>query len=364
MRTGIANLPLHHGRAPRWLFDRMVRLAREITIIIVQDFGPEEVLKRLSDPYWFQAFGCVLGFDWHSSGVTTTVFGAMKEGIKGMEKDLGLFVAGGKGGTSRKTPSEIENAGPLLTTKPADLVYASKMSAKVDNTALQDGYQLYHHNFFFTKDGKWAVVQQGMNEINRYARRYHWLGEGVKDFVCEPHSAICCDSKGTVLNLVSTESDKTRMVTTELSWEKPENTLKEIKKLQTLSLPGRHYTSIHDIHPDRLYKTFLSTYERHPENFENLLGMKGVGPKTIRALSLISELVYGVKTNHKDPVRYSFTHGGKDGYPYPVDRATYDKSIEYLRQTVTQAKLGISEKAQAFKRLSKITSPMNVIKVD
>ncbi|MBM3167420.1 MAG: DUF763 domain-containing protein, partial [Chloroflexi bacterium] len=190
-RTGIANLPLHYGKAPRWLFDRMTKLAREITIAITTAFGPEEMLRRLSDPYWFQAFGCVLGYDWHSSGVTTTVCGALKEGVKGLENELGLFVAGGKGKISRKTPSEIESFGDKLNANPSKLVYASRMSAKVDSSGVQDGYQLYHHVFLFTKDGAWSVVQQGMNEDNRYARRYHWLGEKVTDFVCEPHSAIC-----------------------------------------------------------------------------------------------------------------------------------------------------------------------------
>jgi len=355
MRTGIANLPLHHGKAPRWLFERMRKLAREITIVIVQDFGPEEVLKRLSDPFWFQALGCVLGFDWHSSGVTTTVCGALKEGVKGIEKELGIFVAGGKGGTSRRTPSEIEKAGPVLSVDTSDLVYASRISAKVDSSGLQDGYQLYHHNFFFTKNGMWAVIQQGMNETNRYARRYHWLGENVEDFVCEPHSAVCCDLKDTVLNMVSSESNEARTVSTQLSWEKPELIIKEVKKLQTLNMPSRHSTLLKDIHPDRLYKIFLNTYERHPENFESLLGMKGVGPKTIRALSLISDLVYGTKASHNDPVRYSFAHGGKDGYPYPIDRKTYEKSIEFLRKAVNQAKVGITEKTKAFKRLSMIS---------
>jgi len=189
-RTGIANLPLHHGKAPRWLFDRMVKLAREITIVIVSEYSPEEMLRRLSHPYWFQAFGCVLGFDWHSSGVTTTLCGALKEGLKGLEKELGLFVADGKGQTSRRTPLEIENRGEFILVDPAPLVYASRMSAKVDSSAIQDGYQLYHHSFLFTTNGSWTVIQQGMNEGNRYARRYHWLGEAVTDFVNEPHSAI------------------------------------------------------------------------------------------------------------------------------------------------------------------------------
>jgi hypothetical protein len=273
----------------------MVKLACEITIVIVADFGPDEMLHRLSHPFWFQAFGCVLGFDWHSSGVTTTLCGALKEGVKGLEKDLGFFVAGGKGGTSRKTPAEVESWGERIALNPAPLVYASRMAAKVDNNAVQDGYQLYHHNLFFTTKGNWAVVQQGMNETNHYARRYHWLGESVTDFVNEPHSAILTEKQVATLNLVASESSPARATITQIATEiKPENLLADIKKLTTLTLPPHHPVTTADIHPDSLNKIILSIYERQPESFERLLGMQGVGAKTLRALSLISELVYGV----------------------------------------------------------------------
>jgi hypothetical protein len=351
-RTGTANLPLHYGKAPRWLFDRMTKLAREITIAITTEYCPEEVLRRLSDPFWFQAFGCVLGYDWHSSGVTTTVCGAVKEGIKGLETDLGLFVAGGKGTTSRKTPSEIQNVGHLIKVDPLSLVYASRMSAKVDNSALQDGYQLYHHVFLFTRDGSWSVVQQGMNEDSRYARRYHWLGEKITDFVCEPHSAICSETTGQTLNLVAVESEAARQTIPQIATEeKPEKLVDELKQLKTLDLPSRHNLNLDDIHPDRLYKTLLITYEHQPENFENLLGLEGVGAKTLRALSLISELIYDVPVSVRDPARYSFAHGGKDGHPYPVDRENYDKSIEILHRALQKTKVGDTEKIAAFKRL-------------
>lgn len=351
-RTGIANLPLHYGKVPPWLFERMSKLAREITIIIVTEFGHQEMLSRLSDPFWFQAFGCVLGYDWHSSGVTTTVCGALKEGLKGLEKDLGLFIAGGKGRTSRKTPMEIENFGNHLKVNPQTLTYASRMAAKVDNSALQDGYQLYHHCFFFTKDGAWAVVQQGMNEANRYARRYHWLGVKVADFVCEPHAAICSQSRGEVLNLVALESGSARTTITQIGTEEtPEKIVKELKRLKTLNLPSRHYLSLEDINPDRLSKTLAITYEHQPQNFEKLLGLEGVGAKTLRALSLLSELVYGAPVSFRDPARYSFAHGGKDGYPYPVDRKTYDRSIKLLHQAIEKAKVGDTEKLAALKRL-------------
>ncbi len=354
-RTGIANLPLHHGKAPRWLFDRMVPLAREITIAIVTDFGPEEMLRRLSHPYWFQAFGCILGFDWHSSGVTTTLCGALKEALKGMERDLGLFVAGGKGKTSRRTPSEIESWGERISLNPAPLVYASRMSAKVDSSAVQDGYQLYHHTFLFTPRGSWTVIQQGMNEANRYARRYHWLGETVTDFVNEPHSAILSEARGQALNLTASESGPARTTITGIATEeKPEKLITELKRLKTLSLPSHHQISTSDLHPDSLRKIILSTYERQPQDFEHLLGLPGVGPKTIRALSLISELVHGVEPSYRDPARYSFAHGGKDGIPYPVDRKTYDQSIELLSRAIGKTKLGLSEKQKAFNRLNRL----------
>jgi len=352
-RTGIANLPLHHGKAPPWLFTRMVKLSREITIFIVAEFGPEEMLRRMSDPFWFQAFGCVLGFDWHSSGVTTTLCGALKEGLKGLEKDLGLFIAGGKGRTSRQTPAEIDRFGSAISVDPSRLIYNSRMTAKVDSSALQDGYQLYHHVFLFTDDGSWAVVQQGMNEVNRYARRYHWLGESVTDFVCEPHAAICCQGRGETLNLVANESTTARSTITSIATGQPtEKILRDIKRIKTLDLPRRHHLSAQDIHPDRLGKGLLGIYERQPKGFEELIGIEGVGPKTVRALSLISELVYGVPVSFRDPARYSFAHGGKDGHPFPVDRQTYDRSIEFLAQAVNKARIDNTEKRQALSRLN------------
>jgi uncharacterized protein len=354
-RTGIANLPLHYGKAPKWLFDRMVKLAREITIVIVSDFGAEEMLRRLSDPHWFQAFGCVLGFDWHSSGVTTTLCGAMKEGVKGIERDLGLFVAGGKGGTSRKTPGELANWGEILSLDTKPLVYASRMSAKVDSAGIQDGYELYHHTFMFTRSGAWGVVQQGMNETNHFARRYHWLSTSVASFVNEPHSAIASEAHGRALNLVAAESDPARVLIPQIvDDEKPEKLLAELKKIKTLTLPAHHYLSTADLHPDSIAKILLSTYERQPEDFETLLGMPGVGARTIRALSLIAELVYGIAPSYRDPARYSFAHGGKDGIPYPVDRKTYDQSIEILGKAIQKAKLALGDKNEASVRLERM----------
>jgi len=352
MRTGTANLPLHHGKAPRWLFARMSGLAREITRLIVEEEDTAGLLRRLSDPFWFQALGCVLGFDWHSSGLTTTTCGALKDGLKGLERELGLFVAGGKGGTSRKTPAEIEAWGMELSGDPADLIYASRMAARVDNNALQDGYQLYHHVFIFDRQGHWAVIQQGMNTATRYARRYHWLSEGVTDFVDEPHAAICCDQTGQVINLVAHESAEARRVSTLLAAEKPVKLMGELKRLQHLELPDRHDLRLGDLNPERLGSIFVQTYEQPPADFADLLARPGVGPKTIRALSLLAELVYGAPVSTRDPARFSFAHGGKDGYPYPVDRATYDRSIETLKAALDRAKVGDREKLEAFRRLA------------
>ncbi len=354
-RTGIANLPLHYGTAPRWLFERMVRLARQITLVLVEEYGPHEVLARLSDPLWFQAFGCVLGFDWHSSGLTTTACGALKEGLRGLERDSGLCVAGGKGKTSRRTPAEVEVFAERFGFLPAPLVYASRMAAKVDSAALQDGYQLYHHTFIFVPDGGWAVVQQGMNDATRYARRYHWLSSDLEDFVCEPHKAICSDGRGDVqLNMVAQEANGCRQMSARLAGEPPEKLVRELKRLQALELPARHHLDLSDIHPDKLARIFLRTYEQPPAGFEQLLGTEGVGAKSIRALALVSELVYGAQASVRDPARFSFAHGGKDGHPYPVDRETYGRTIEALRAAVERARLGQREKLDALRRLAAV----------
>ena len=351
MRTGVANLPLHYGKAPTWLFQRMKSLSREITLFIIDAYGVEEMLLRLSDPFWFQAFGCALGFDWHSSGVTTTVCGALKEGIKGIEKELGFYVAGGKGRTSRKTPEEIEEICHQRSIDGTPLIYASRMSAKVDSAAVQDGYQIYHHTFFFTQTGQWAVVQQGMNEKARYARRYHWLSQGVKDFVCEPHWAVCCDRRNEGLNLVALESEKARETITELSHESPDFLTNEGKRAVELCLPKEHAIPMEEIHVERLKKIFTHIYDHFPKNFEELLGIQGVGPKSLRALSLISELIYGVKPSFRDPTRFSFAHGGKDGHPYPVDRRVYDQTINILGSAIEKARVGDREKMEAIQRI-------------
>ena len=355
MKTGTARLPLHTGKAPAWLFQRMKELGREIILIILADYGAQELLRRLSDPYWFQALGCTLGFDWHSSGLTTTVCGALKEGLNPLFKETGLAIAGGKGATSRKTPTEIAEASAVFQRDPTFLIYASRMAAKVDNTALQDGYQLYHHTFLFTQDGRWAVIQQGMNAEDRYARRYHWLGEQVRDFVCEPESAICCDRReAEVINLVATESKRARAASTLLSREQPDHLLKEVEKLKNLELPARHTVALADLNPKRLRSVLLRTYEAQPEGFEELLKLPGVGPKSLRALALLSELIHGAPPSFQDPARYSFAHGGKDGHPFPVSREAYETSISFLRKALQASKVGHTEKLGAFRRLDRL----------
>ncbi|HET7695147.1 MAG TPA: DUF763 domain-containing protein [Vicinamibacterales bacterium] len=351
MRTGSAQLPLHGGRAPAWLFSRMVRLSREIVAHIVQEYGPDEVLRRLSDPYWFQAFGCVLGFDWHSSGVTTTVTGALKEGLRGTERDLQIHVGGGKGAVSRRTPGEIAHYCDGLSIDARPLVYASRMSAKVDSAAVQDGYQLYHHAFFFTPAGGWCVVQQGMNDANGMARRYHWLAARLSSFVNEPHAAVCAEAEAPTLNLVAEESAGARTSSALLAREKPGVVLDALRGLPLLSMPRRHAVLIADVNPQHLDRILLKTYERAPEDFETLLGMEGVGAKTLRALALASEVIYGTPASTRDPARFSFAVGGKDGFPYPVDLETYDRTVEVLRAAVNKANIDRSERVKALKRL-------------
>jgi hypothetical protein len=345
-RSGTAILPLHHGKAPAWLFRRMAALSREILTLTVAEFGADAFLRMLSDPWWFQALGSVLGFDWHSSGLTTTVTGALKEGIRGLEGELGVHFAGGKGAASRKTPEHILLAAEKTGTDPAGLVHASRMAAKVDNAALQDGYQLYHHVFVFTTRGSWAVIQQGMNPLDRTARRYHWLSEGLEDFVVEPHRAVCSEQRGgAVLNMTARESRAAREAAALLGREEPERLIRE------LTMPARHNVDLSDLRPERLRSTFLRTYENQPQTFQSLLGLQGVGPKTVRALALLSELLFGAPASVRDPARFSFAHGGKDGTPYPVDRETYDGTIGVMKKAIRSARVGNRDKVEAFKRL-------------
>ncbi len=353
-----AQLPLHTGQAPPWLFQRMTRLAGAVSQIIVIEFGPAELLRRLADPLWFQAFGCVLGFDWHSSGLTTVTCGALRQAYLHIGPEMGIHVAGGKGGTSRQTPVQIENiaASVSLPDSARRLIYASKMAAKVDSAAVQDGYDLYHHSFFFDDRLNWCVVQQGMNEQNRYARRYHWLGEKVRDFVNEPHAAIAAQApaeKQLMLNFVAAESAPARAATVDLTHIDPTRLLKEIPKSAEpdLFLPSHHPVLPADINRRHLEKIARVIEANPPQTFEQLLGIPGLGAAALRSLALLADLVYSKPVSRRDPATFSYAHGGKDGHPFPVDRPTYDRNIALLEEMVQKARLDPVEKDNALRRL-------------
>lgn len=360
-KTGFANLPLHGGKAPPWLFKRMVKLSGAISETLVYEFGQEEFLKRLSNPFWFQSLSCVIGFDWHSSGTTTTTCGALKESLNKL--NLGIKVAGGKGNTSRKAPSDIQNISNefnISTQKTDKLIYSSKMSAKVDNALIQDNYNLYHHCFFLTEKGNWAVVQQGM--FNTYARRYHWLSDQITSFVEEPHSAICCDSKNNeVLNMTAKDSKEARNISLDLVKDNPQHLQKYLNPKQTSLNDFTNSTQSFSMFPRHdiigtgklNIESLRKAYEIQPRTYGELVAIKGIGPKTIRSLALVSDLIYGKPASWKDPVKYSFAHGGKDGFPYPVNKKVMDSSTQILKDAIKNAKLGGKEKIYAIQRLKK-----------
>ncbi len=370
-KTGVANLPLHPGKAPRWLFKRMVALSKGISEVIVYDYGTDELLRRLSNPFWFQALSCVLGFDWHSSGCSTVTCGALKEAIN--PEELGIMITGGKGNASRKTLSEIETFGEQFAFSSGlieRLQYCSRMAAKVDNTAIQDGYTLYHHVFIFTEKKNWAVIQQGMNDDTSYARRYHWLSEDVESFVCEPHNVIVGDDRQPcVLDMTAKQSMSSQKVSVDLINDNPMHLRRDWADLtrhqNQRTLDSWLYPQQEKQHLQHLdmprninWQKMKEIYDVHPKNYEKLLSLKGVGPKTVRALALISDLIYGEKPSWVDPIRYSFAHGGKDGVPHPVDLPTYASSIEMLEDAIKQAKVGDHEKLHALKRLRNVEPPI------
>ncbi|MEM4648779.1 MAG: DUF763 domain-containing protein [Nitrososphaerota archaeon] len=359
--SGVTDLPLHEGRAPAWLMARMKKMAYAVAKVIVDDYGRRELLRRLSDPYWFQSFGCALGFDWHSSGLTTTVVGALREALS--LKAHGVAVAGGKGSMSRRVPEQIMGSG-LDEDKAARLIRASRLAAKVDNAVLQDGYQIYHHAIIFTEDGEWAVIQQGMNPDQGYARRYHWLGERVECFVVEPHSAIASVRREkAVLNMVSRESEEARRASVDLASERPSTLI----RLLNIAARGQETLTAFigdemDLQVTRLpsflrmprridWNAIRRAYELRPRSYEELVEIRGIGPSTIRALALISALIYGARIDWRDPVRFTFAVGGKDGVPYPVSRRTYDEAISFMQQVLEEAELGSDEKKEALRRL-------------
>lgn len=382
---GIATFTLDYGKCPPWLFQRMVRLGREMTYVLIDEYGPDEFIKRIADPVWFQSLGTVLAFDWNASGLTTILTAALKEAIRGQEKDLGVFIAGGKGKTSRKTPDEITQWGERLNFDEnisKQLVYSSRMAAKVDSSLVQDGYQIYHHAFFFSRNGAWTVVQQGMNIANVTARRYHWSDkinlDNRTNFINEPHKGIVSQKfLSSVLNLTSKDSTKTRDVSTDLVHSGTNQLLKDLELLRShqnsvsrmvsfkkgdeqysfLKLEGiefkHHEVELEDFSKSKYLDKILSKLgETKPASYEDIVATEGVGPKTIRALSLVSEIIYGASPSYEDPARYSFAHGGKDATPYPVDRKTYDETIEIMRRAVSKTKLNYAEKSKAMARLS------------
>lgn len=391
IQRGIATFTLDSGKCPKWLFERMVKLGREMVWVMAAEYGPDEFIRRISDPVWFQSLGTVLAFDWNASGLTTILTAALKEAMRGQEKKLGLFICGGKGRTSLKTLDEIKNWGgvlPLPEPEVNNLVYNSRMAAKVDSALIQDGFQIYHHSFFFSRSGAWAVVQQGMNTVNQTARRYHWYSGKITDLVCEPHSGIISQIKTPTLNLTASESHKTRQISTELVQGNYPSLMKDIQILRkhstevsqmlALKLGQQNITLLHLAnrefyhHPvlnedfsksKYLEKIFYKACEVKPKNYESLLAMEGVGPKTMRALSLVSEVIYGAKPSYEDPARYSFAHGGKDATPYPVDRQTYDTTINFFYRLIQKMKLPYSEKQHLLKKiypLSCQTSPRSL----
>jgi hypothetical protein len=356
---GTALLPLHHGRAPKWLFGRMVKLAECILDIIVDEFGVVGLLSRFSDPWFFQSLSCVLGYDWHSSGTTTVTCGALKEAID--PEKLGVAIAGGKGRTSRKAPAEIEEHGlefGMGTRQIEELKYASRMAAKVDNSLVQDGYDIYHHTFVFDERGDWIVIQQGINEAKGNARRYHWPPEH-SSFVEEPQNAILCESRlPLVLDMTSTESDENRRACVDLARENP----RRLRRMLVKSTPS-HQSTLEEwtgggadpgvlIMPRRInWEAMKAVYEFQPRNYEELTSLRGVGPSTVRGLALVAELVYGHQPSWRDPVRFSFAFGGKDGVPFPVDRRSMDEAVGLLRTGIEETKIGQNEKLRAIQRL-------------
>jgi hypothetical protein len=349
--TGTALLPLHGGRVPAWLAARMARLGRVIVEAITHEYGRTEVLRRLSNPFWFQSFGAVMGMDWHSSGITTSVIGALKRGLAPIERELGLHVCGGRGRHSRRTPDELTALGERVGLDAPALVRASRLVAKVDSAAVQDGFELYLHGFIVTDDGEWVVVQQGMNGARRQARRYHWIWDGVASFVEEPHAAIEGRPVGEIVNLVDRRAAGARGEVVGLARGGADATVVGLGRMRELTMPAHHDVRAEDIDLRRLGKTLAAVADRGPEDFAELLLVPGVGARTLFALALVAEVVHGAPSRFADPARFSLAHGGKDGHPSPVPLRVYDETIRVLKDAVGRAKLGETERVDAIRRL-------------
>jgi hypothetical protein len=352
MANRYADLPLHYGRVPPWLAERMMKLGGAITEAIILEYGKPEVLRRLSDPLWFQAFGCVLGMDWHSSGITTSVMGALKRAINPRAKELGLYICGGRGKHSRQTPDELLKVADATGLNGEALVRSSKLAAKVDNTAIQDGFQLYLHNFIVTREGEWAIVQQGLNDGSGMARRYHWHSTQFQSYLNSPHVGITGENQGLILNLADNKAEDTRQGILQIPKEDPGKIMTEVRKIV---MPRHHEVRQDDVNMKRLGAILTMAHERSISDFESLLLLEGVGPRAVQSLTLVSEVIYGTPSRFSDPARFSFAHGGKDGHPFPVPLKVYDETINVLKTSVEKARIGLTDKQQAIRQLSVIS---------
>ncbi|WP_134087806.1 DUF763 domain-containing protein [Olivibacter sp. XZL3] len=351
MRGGYAELPLHYGRVPKWLAERMSLLGGAIVEAIILEYGRDMFLRKLSDPCWFQSLGCVLGMDWHSSGITTSVMGALKASVNKRSEELGVYICGGRGKHSLKTPDELTRIASATGLDGDKLVRHSRLAAKIDNTAIQDGFQLYLHAFVLSIDGNWSIVQQGMNAASKLARRYHWHAPEVYSFVEEPHSFVYGHNQGQILNLTDRNAAVTRDAILAISKEHPDYILREARKI---IMPSHHHVSEKDVNLKRLGTVLALAQEKGVGNMEELLLLEGLGPRTLQSLTLVSEVIHGTPCRFNDPARFSFAHGGKDGHPFPVPTKIYDTSIELLQQALDKAKIGFKERSEAIKNLSKV----------
>jgi hypothetical protein len=351
-RSGTADLPLHGGRVPPWLAERMSQLGTAISECVVHHYGPSEFLTRLSDPFWFQALGCVMGMDWHSSGITTSVLGALKRGLNSRYSELGFCFCGGRGKHSRRTPSELLEFAGRTGLNGNLLARTSRLTARIDNNAIADGFQLYLHSFVIHKSGEWAIVQQGMNEENRLARRYHWHSSAVRDFVSNPHTAIVGKPQGTILNLVDSRAEKAQASLLGITHEPVQSSLDEVRKL---TMAAHHDVRPPDVDLKRLGAVLAIAHEQDLRDFASFLLVEGLGPRTLQSLALVAEVIHGAPSRFADPARFSFAHGGKDGHPFPVPLKTYDESLAVLRRALDSAKLGHTEKLEGFRRLDRLT---------
>lgn len=349
-RSGVADLPLHGGRVPQWLAERMTKLGAAITEVIIRDYGTSAFLSRLSNPFWFQAFGSVMGMDWHSSGITTSVMGALKRGLAARGDELGIYFCGGRGRSSRNTPQELRSLAERRGFDGEALVRTSRLTARIDNNAIADGFQIYLHSFVVSSNGEWAVVQQGLNDRSGMARRYHWHSASVRDFVAEPHTGIVGENQGEIMNLVDGKAKPAQMALLHIAHEHPLTILNEARYLR---MPRHHEVRERNIDLKRLGAVLAVAYERDLHNFADLLLLENLGPRTLQSLALVAEVVHGAPIRFSDPARFSFAHGGKDRHPFPVPLKTYDESLNFLRRSLEAARVGDDEKLDGFRRLDR-----------